>query len=117
MRYRKLDAQGDYVFGGQQNDFLRDTPLAVGQAVKTRLALWRGEWFLDVREGMPWREEVLGERRTPTHDAAIRQRILATPGVTEIAGYESRLDPESRRLSVRATLNTLYGSAQLEAIL
>lgn len=33
MRYRKLDENGDYSFGGQQADYYRDTPLAVAQAV------------------------------------------------------------------------------------
>ena len=37
MRYRKLDANDDYVFGGGQVDFHKDTPEGVGQAVKTRL--------------------------------------------------------------------------------
>ena len=117
MRYRKLDAQGDYTFGAQQANYWRDTPMAVGQAVKTRLALWRGEWFLDQTEGTPWLEEVVGKRTAPRHDAAIRQRILATPGVTEIQGYESALDPESRTLTVRTTLNTIYGSTEFEATL
>ena len=117
MRYRKLDAGGDYVFGGQQADFYRDAPEAVEQAVRTRLLLLRGEWFLDKTEGMPWRTEVLEKYTSRKADAAIRQRILTTPGVTEITAYSSTLDSERRALSVAATINTLYGSTTVQATL
>ncbi|CAB3729315.1 hypothetical protein LMG3458_04690 [Achromobacter deleyi] len=117
MRYRKMDANGDYSFGGQQADFHRDTPEAVAQAVKTRLMLLRGEWFLDTSEGMPWRTEVLGKRFEASYDGAIRERILGTPGVTGIAEYSSRLDAESRALAVAATISTLYGTAIVQAAL
>src|SRR5260364_424406 len=55
MRYRRLDAAGDYAFGRGLSDFEQDTPEAVAQAVKTRLALRFGEWFLDTSDGTPWR--------------------------------------------------------------
>ncbi len=117
MRYRKLDADGDYVFGGQQADFYRDSPEAVAQAVLTRLRLLRGEWFLDTTEGMPWLTEVLGKYTTSTADAAIRQRILTTPGVTELTAYSSTYDAETRTLSVSATINTIYGTTTVQATL
>ena len=41
MRYRKLDAAGDYAFGSSRADFHRDTAETVAQAVKTRLMLAR----------------------------------------------------------------------------
>ncbi len=53
MRYRREDENGDYSFGQGDATFLTDTPEAVAQAVKTRLALWRGQWFLDTEEGTP----------------------------------------------------------------
>src|SRR5260363_151880 len=53
MRYRRLDAAGDYAFGRGLSDFEQDTPEAVAQAVKTRLALRFGEWFLDTSDGRP----------------------------------------------------------------
>ena len=87
----------------------RDSPDTVAQAVKTRLMLLRGEWFLDSTEGMPWQGEVLGKQPRASYDWAIRQRMLGTPGVTGISDYASRLDPQSRGLSVTATLTTLYG--------
>jgi len=117
MRYRKLSATGDYVFGGQQADFYKDVPEAVGQAVLTRLRLLRGEWFLDNAEGMPWNTEVLGKYTNGTYDAAIRQRILGTQGVLQITEYSSSVDTEKRALSVTATISTIYGPTTVEATL
>lgn len=108
MRYRKLDADGDYVFGGQQADFYKDVPEAVAQAVLTRLRLYRGEWFLDITEGTPL-DQIIGKYTAGTYDAAIRQRILGTQGVTALAAYSSDFNPDTRKLSVSATITTQYG--------
>lgn len=117
MKYRKLDIDGDYTLG-TVSDFHIDTSEAVAQAVKTRLSLWVGEWFLDITEGMPWNEQVLGKRlRGKNYDAAIRQRILETEGVLELADYTSTLDPNTRALSVAATITTEYGTTQISTTL
>ncbi len=31
-----------------------------GQKIRNRFALFRGEWFLDIRTGVPWFERILG---------------------------------------------------------
>ncbi|MFP5675558.1 hypothetical protein ACLD26_23020, partial [Salmonella sp. 741265100_HSA] len=54
MRYRREDGEGDYTFGGGDDTWLINSPEAVAQAVKTRFALWYGQWFLDKTEGTPW---------------------------------------------------------------
>lgn len=109
MRYRKLDASGDYTFGQGQSDFWRDVPEAPAQAVRTRLELWRGQWFLDTREGMPWKTEVLGNRTANTRDPAIRQRALGTQGIRSILEYSSSLNRETRAFSAVMTVDTIYG--------
>ena len=121
MRYRKLDANGDMQFGHGAGDFWHDQPEAVGQSVKTRLLLFSGEWFLNTRAGTPWggfplndlvvqQGRILGVHTQLTRDAAIRDRILTTRGVTGIASYFSRVDPNTRTFSVGATVNTVYGT-------
>ncbi|MBN3822360.1 hypothetical protein G3O00_01850 [Burkholderia sp. Ac-20384] len=117
MKYRKQDADGDYVFGGGANDFLVNTPEAVAQAVLTRLRLLRGEWFLDTTVGMPWATDVLGKYTSGTYDSAIRQCILGTQGVTEITSYSSSVDPSTRELTVAATITTIYGTTTVQATL
>lgn len=114
MRYRKLDANGDYTLGS--NAFHVNSPDAVAQAVKTRLALWLGEWFIDTTDGTPWNEQILGKRLpTKNPDAAIKQRILGTQGVTEITSYSSTFDGNTRKLSVTAEINTIYGATTVQA--
>ena len=108
MRYRKLDENGDYTLGTNQ-DFLSNSPAAVAQAVKTRLALLKGEWALDTSDGTPWATDVLGKNTQAGRDAVIRARILGTQGGTQIASFQSAFDPNTRTYTVTATIDTAYG--------
>lgn len=108
MKYRALDANGDYAVGIKAQ-FLVNTSAAVAQAVATRLQLSAGEWFLDSREGLDW-SKILGVRTQGTRDLEVQQRILGTPGVTAITSYAS--DLTGRVFTVTATLQTLYGAVQ-----
>lgn len=115
MRYRALDANGDMTFGQGSGNFLINSPEAVGQAVMTRLRLLTGEWFLDVEAGTPYSTQILGRNTTATYDQAIRERILDTEGVTDLVNYSSSL--VGRRLSVAATINTIYGETTISGVL
>jgi hypothetical protein len=112
MRYRALDADGDYQFGTSNAQFLVDSPDAVAQAVLTRLQLRTGEWFLDLLEGTPYDTEILGEGTQALYDQAIQERIIGTNGVLSLVEYSSTLD-KNRKLSVSATIATVYGNATI----
>lgn len=113
MRYRQLDANGDYLFGVAAK-FLVNTPQAVAQAIATRLKLLKGDWFLDNRIGLD-KSLILGYGTQATRDHEIQQHILDTPGVLNIDSYSSSVD--SRNFTVVATVNTAYGAAQLNEVL
>jgi hypothetical protein len=113
MRYRKQDANGDYVWGHQQNDFWLNTPDGVALAAKTRLLLFVNEWFLDVTDGTPWTTQVLDKYTKDQYDAAIQDRILGTQGVTQITDYSSSVNTTTRTLTVTATVETQFGTATL----
>ena len=117
MRYRRLDANRDYPLGRGEADHLRDTPGTVAQAVATRLALLAGEWFLDLAEGTPYVQGVFGRHTQASYDLVLRGRILGTEGVTEILAYESRFDPDTRKLTVSTTVETVYGPADVIEVL
>jgi hypothetical protein len=110
MRYRKLSEGGDYTIGQGQANFYIDNPEAVAQHVETRLLLITGEWFLDVTEGTPYKEEILGKGKLDMYDAAIRTRILTTQGVQAITKYTSSLNPITRALTVSAEILTEFSA-------
>ena len=114
MRYRQLSATGDYTVG---LPFYTNSPNAVAQAIETRLKLWLGEWFVDQTDGTPWLTQILGPRASRNPDAAIKQRILGTPGVVSIQSYSSSYDGSTRNLTVLATVQTHYGSTTVSVTL
>lgn len=128
MRYRKLSESGDYQFGHSGGDFWRDVPDAVGQAVKTRLWLFRGEWFADTGDGTPWggfplsdlvvaQGQILGEWADQMRDLEIKRRILGTEGVQSLIDYSSAYDAAARRLSISARISTIYGATSVAVTL
>ncbi|CNL24395.1 Uncharacterised protein [Yersinia frederiksenii] len=110
MRYRREDENGDYTFGQGNNTFLIDSPEAVAQAVKTRFELWRGQWFLDLTEGTPYIQSVLGKQRSDVYILAIRERILDTQGVNSIVDFKTNYTGDTRRVTFTATIDTIYGT-------
>lgn len=108
MRYRVLDGNSDYTFGQNSANFYVNEPAAVGQAVLTRLRLMAGEWFLDQTAGTPYKQ-ILGKGTDATRDLAIQQVIIETQGVTGISSYASSLNPTTRKFSVVAIVDTIYG--------
>lgn len=117
MRYRKLDANGDYTFGHGQLDFYRDAPETVAQAVLTRLRLWAGEWFLDFTDGTPYQAGVLGKHSETEANIVMRERILDTQGVLSLISFSSSLNRDTRQYQIAATIDTVYGTTKLNEIL
>lgn len=109
MKYREQDADGDYVFAGTSR-FLTDSPEAVVQAIKTRMTLHKGDWFVDLREGLDL-GKILGYHTQNTRDLEIKRRITGTKGVTLLVAYNSVVTPE-RNFIVTATVNTQFGLIQ-----
>jgi hypothetical protein len=124
MRYRALSADGDYTFGQGSKNFLVNSAAAAGQAVLTRLRLMKREWFLDNTEGTPYSDEILGTGTKALYDHAIRTRILGTKGINaqgvrvnvirKILNYSSTV--VKRKLTVTATLDTIYGVTTIQQV-
>ena len=113
MRVRALSPTGDYTWGQGGNNYLVDSPAAVGQLVATTLRLWQGEWFLDVLYGTPWLQQILGQSGAKSVvDIIIQSVILGTQPagcVTQIVSYSSALS--GRGLTINATIDTQFSVA------
>lgn len=114
MRYRIVDADGDYSFGsGQQS--LTYGVYAVSQAIRTRLLLLKGEWWENLEAGTALYQEILGktgsENRIMIADSIIKDRIANTKDVLSIKNFSSSL--VNRQYSFSCLVITKYGEITL----
>lgn len=113
-RVRKLSPSGDYLFGNSLSDFYINEPAVVGQNVETRLLLWLGEWYLDISQGTPYMQGILGKYSQEQADTIIQDEVLSTDGVVGIQNYQSIFDPDNRQLSINFNLDTIYGPTEVQ---
>lgn len=112
-------------------DFLRDDDgdiviplqfsrglIGVAQALRTRVLLVRGEWFLDLDVGVPYLPSdtvedsaaLLGQRFNAVKArAAFREAIEGAPAVVEILALTVAFDGATRGLTVAWTVRTEFG--------
>lgn len=105
-----LDASHDLYLGPRSGIAIASDADAVVQGIRTRLLMFRGEWFLDVNAGTPWFEEVLTDGQDIRRvESALKTQILATPGVESILSFDLNFDRATRDLSVTFEVDTIYG--------
>ena len=76
-----------------------------GQNIETRLKFFLGEWFLDVFDGTPWFQQVLGKGgNLADKEAVIKRRILQAPGVAAMTRFRMDYDETSRTLSIECSV-------------
>lgn len=89
--------------------FAEGTQLVV-QRIKQRLWFFLGEWFLNIREGVPYYQQILVKRpQLPTVESIFKRTILQTPGVVQLMQFSLEYENDIRRLRVDFRVNTVYG--------
>ena len=103
----RLDRHGDLLVVDELED--------VRQRVLMRLRWWIGQWFLLVRDGVPYRPEIF-QRSTSVGLAAavVSDQIRRVAGVTAVRDVVASIDPTSRLMQYSATIDTLFGSLQMD---
>jgi hypothetical protein len=119
MKYRRLSTTHDMCFGRGNEDYLVDSvenPEAVAQAIKTRMLLFTEEWWLDLKDGLPLWQKILGKRISKSVvDRILVNRIrgLKLPNnkkaITNISNVTSTFDGETRVYSFSCIVDTVYG--------
>jgi len=89
------------------------------QRIRCRLLFVRGEWYLDQRQGTPWREKVWVKGATlDIVRRIIRAVVEGTPGVEAIDSLDVGMDAASRRLTITFSattdLGTIVSTAELD---
>lgn len=96
-----VDAEGLHLISGLPG---------VAQLIRIAILLFLGEWFLNLEVGMPWFQEILGQK----FDAAlIRQRlserISKIPAVAEIISIAVSFDADARAVSIDYEVRVDWG--------
>ncbi|HEV7717112.1 MAG TPA: hypothetical protein VGO53_16055 [Steroidobacteraceae bacterium] len=74
---------------------------ALAQRLRVRLRLFRGDWFLNVLEGVPYHDFVLRKRTSPgVRREVFRRAIAEMRGVLDVVSLDVQVDPRTRTLSV-----------------
>ena len=113
----KLDTEtGDLVINAAGDLEIVTGSDAVRQHLNLRLQFFRGEWFLDTRQGIPYFEEVL--RKAPDLNVVqslLREAIETTPGVLGISEFSLDYDGVTRTLSLDFRATTTDGPLEFTA--
>jgi len=73
----------------------------VRQRIASRLKFFVGEWFLDLRQGVPYyRDVLLKSPNLALVRSLFRRVILGTPGVLSVAKLDVELDQATRQAQV-----------------
>lgn len=88
---------------------------SIAQHLKIGLLFFRGEYFLDLRIGVPYFEQIL--RKAPDLNVVrsiLREAILKTDGVLGVSGLTLGYDGVTRVLSVTFEAATTEGTLTFE---
>ena len=95
---------------GLQN-FISDLD-AVAQIISTRLRLFQGEWFLNLLDGLPLFQSILGSSGSPRNLQVITNliaaRITGTPFVIGINSINATY--LNRQFTFKAVVSTQFGT-------
>ncbi len=100
--------------GNGLNNFISDLQ-AVAQIIATRLRLFQGEWFLNLSDGLPLFQSMLGssgsQRNLDVITNFLSARILGTPYVTGIASLLTSY--ADRKFQFSAVVSTQFGTVSI----
>ena len=102
----------------QDLDFSVATELeSVVERVKFRLRFWRGEYYLDGNQGVPYLGDVLGHQvDLSLAQQAITDQIASVADVLAVSDVVVEIDSKSRTLRYSASVSTVWGDARISVV-
>lgn len=88
---------------------------AVRQHLQQRLRAFKGEWFLDLSDGVPYFQDILKKNPNPiVLDGVLKDVILSTPGVVELLTFELDYINSLRKLTLSFSVQATTGVIDFE---
>lgn len=91
----QLNDDHDIDFDGKDFKLTPTESKSLAQRLRVKLLTFRDEWYLDVNEGIPYFQSILGKNRAKeTIDLIFKNAILSEPEVLHIISFESEITPQ-----------------------
>ena len=119
MRDLALDASGDLeLLVGRARLTTEPDGESVAQRLRVRLRLWRGDYALDTRVGIPFRSWLgtKGEASVALAETVLRRAIATCPGVARVDAFAFSLDRQTREARVDFAITTDTGAAVVDSV-
>jgi hypothetical protein len=114
VRDLALDSDGDLeLSAGRARLTTEEDGESVAQRLRVRLRLWRGDYALDTRVGIPFRRWLgsKGEASVTLAETVLRRAVATCPGVGRVDSFAFALDRATRIASVDFAVTTDTGIA------
>ena len=90
---------------------------SIDQHLRANLRAFKGEWFLNLDDGIPYFQDVFRKNQSPVViDAIFKEAILKTTGVIELTEFEIKVDTVTRKLLLDFAVNTIEGELSFEGL-
>lgn len=114
---RALDSQFEPIQGNGQGAFITDLE-AIAQILRTTILLFTQEWWENLAIGTPMFTEILGVAGTAKSgviSAALQERILGVPYVTQILNLQTTFNTATRAFTFSCVVATAFGTVNVTA--
>lgn len=89
---------------------LIDNTERVAQQIKITLGFWKGEWFLNTQQGVPYLERIIVKNPNASHiRQVLQEQIASVDGVTRASVDSVLVDQQSRTAEVIYSAETDRG--------
>jgi len=114
---RALDKNNDLIVSKGQLKLVEDGAEVV-QHVRTRLQFYLEEWFLDLKAGTPYFQQIFVKPVNLANvESIFKTRILNTPEVEKLIEFSMEYEGgSSRKLTVSFSAETIYGVINNEQV-
>lgn len=87
---------------------------SLAENIDQRFQLFKGKYFMDTTQGVPYLTEILTKPVDPDLIASIlNAEALKEPEATSIGEVSTTLDPDTREFSYNATINSSVGIVEV----
>lgn len=106
----KIDSDGDIIINDGKFELLVTIQEAVRQRLSIGLQTFLGEYFLDITQGIPYRQQIFNKSITPKEvDALFLKYITADEDVIKVLSFDSTYNQYTRKYDLDFEVLTTDG--------